>query len=181
MRPEQTEFHLTRGDFAQVTVADAERGCGDHRHANFAARADQAVAVHGANAGQGVCGEGAGQGEGSREREEGMSAVFSMLAQISAATRPTEKRTKFNPRPAGLIQPGSATEAVLAFLESSPGLKTEAQIIWATKCSHSAVSWALLRLRAWKRIDAVSDPSRNSRYLRYRATALMVKRGEANE
>ena len=107
-------------------------------------------------------------------------SVFSQLAMISAASQPAKKRTNFNPRPAGVIQSGSATEEVLAFLKDSPGLKTEAQIVWATKRTHAAVSWALLRLRAWKMIDAVSDPKRNARYLRYRAAALIAKRGDSN-
>ncbi|WP_150429143.1 helix-turn-helix domain-containing protein [Dechloromonas sp. CZR5] len=98
-------------------------------------------------------------------------SVVSMLSDIAESRQPSKKSQKFNPRPAGVIQPGSATEAVLGFLKDSPGLKTEAQIIWATKFSHSAVSWALLRLRAWGMIDAIADPSRNSRYLRYKATA----------
>lgn len=96
-------------------------------------------------------------------------SFMSMLQQVAEATGKTKPvPRKFNPRPAGVIQPGSATEAVLAFLKDSPGLKTEAQIVWATKRTHAAVSWALLRLRAWKMIDAVSDPKRNARYLRYR-------------
>lgn len=107
------------------------------------------------------------------------SMVLSMLAQISVVSQPV-KRRKYNPRPAGVIQPGSATEAVLAFLKASPGLKTEAQIIWATKFSHSAVSWALLRLRAWNKVEAISDPTRNSRYLRYKATAEALNQVKAN-
>lgn len=98
-----------------------------------------------------------------------MSFLLQTLQQIAECDQSAKpKSRKFNPRPAGVIQPGSATEAVLAFLKTSPGLKTEAQIVWATKRSHSAVSWALLRLRAWGMIEAIGDPSRNSRYLRYR-------------
>ena len=99
--------------------------------------------------------------------------MFSMLQQIVAGAKRQEPPKRFNPRPPGVIQEGSATEAVLSFLTESPGLKTEAQIVWATKRTHSAVSWALLRLRSWHKIDAVEDPSRNSRYFRYR-----LKRGE---
>lgn len=96
-------------------------------------------------------------------------SFVSMLQQASAAKQPSKPAPrKFNPRPAGVIQPGSATEAVMAFLKTSPGLKTEAQIVWATKRSHSAVSWALLRLRAWNMIDAIGDPARNALYHRYR-------------
>lgn len=96
-------------------------------------------------------------------------SFMAMLQQASEAKQPNKPAPrKFNPRPAGVIQPGSATEAVLAFLRDSPGLKTEAQIVWAVKRSHSAVSWALIRLRGWKLVEAVPDHSRNGRYLRYR-------------
>lgn len=107
-------------------------------------------------------------------------SVASMLSDIAESMQPSKKAQKFNPRPAGVIQPGSATEAVLGFLKDSPGLKTEAQIIWATKFSHSAVSWALLRLRAWNKVEAIADPTRNSRYLRYKATAEASNQVKAN-
>jgi DNA-binding transcriptional ArsR family regulator len=100
---------------------------------------------------------------------EQQNTLLAMLHQIAATKKPKQPPRKFNPRPPGVTQGDSATVAVLAFLELSPGLKTEAQIVWATKRTHSAVSWALLRLRKWGKIDAVPDPSRSSRYYRYRA------------
>lgn len=90
-----------------------------------------------------------------------------MVRQITAVAPSAQGR--FNPRPPGVIREGSATEAVLLFLRSSPGLRTEAQIRWATGRSHAAVSWALLRLRQWKKVRCVQDPARNSRWLRYAA------------
>jgi hypothetical protein len=103
------------------------------------------------------------------QNNKDQSQVSMLFAQMVAAIQPAAKRAeRYNPRPKGTIQKGSATDAVLDFLTKSPGLKTEAQICWATKRSHSAVSWALIRLRSWKRIDAIEDPSRNSRYFRYR-------------
>lgn len=99
---------------------------------------------------------------------EQQNTLLAMLNQIAATKKPEQPPKHFNPRPPGVTQGDSATVAVLAFLESSPGLKTEAQIVWATKRTHSAVSWALIRLRSWGKIEAVPDPSRNQRYYRYR-------------
>jgi DNA-binding transcriptional ArsR family regulator len=107
---------------------------------------------------------------------EQQNTLIAMLQQVVESQKPRKPPPKrFNPRPPGVIQPGSATEAVYDFLAKAPGLKTEAQIVWATKRTHSAVSWSLLRLRSWGKIEAINDPSRNSRYMRYR---LKVEKGE---
>lgn len=100
---------------------------------------------------------------------EQQSTLISMLQQLVDAkpARRRERPKRFNPRPPGVIQEGIASEAVLAFLTESPGLKTEAQIVSATKRTHSAVSWALIRLRTWEKIEAVADRGRHSRYFRY--------------
>lgn len=66
-----------------------------------------------------------------------------------------------------MIRKGSASEAVLQFLLSSPGFKTEAQIQWKTGLSHSKVSWACLYLRRINAIRGVPDTTRCSRYLKY--------------
>ena len=89
-----------------------------------------------------------------------------LVSQLIVTTSP-QKRNRFNPRPPGVIREGSATEAVLSFLKQSPGFKTEAQILWATKRSHAAVSWALLRLRQWGKVACVEDTARSTRYRRY--------------
>lgn len=100
-----------------------------------------------------------------------LSTVGFLVAQIVKSHMPKKVPQKFNPRPPGVIQQGSATEAVLNFLLANHRFYTQQQIMWATKRSHSAVSWALLRLRAWKRVEVIGDAARNSRYLRYRAVS----------
>ena len=77
---------------------------------------------------------------------------------------------RFNPRPPGVIQPGSASDAVLKFLRAQVGFRSEAQILWVTGRSHSAVSWSLLYLIGQGLVEARSDPLRNARYKKYRAT-----------
>lgn len=80
---------------------------------------------------------------------------------------------RYNPRPAGVIQQGSASEAVLQILSASPGrFFTCEQLIRATGRTHAAVSFALLYLRDQGRIEAFPDAARNPRFLRYR-----IKRG----
>lgn len=93
----------------------------------------------------------------------------SLISQLMACavSQPPAPRKRFNPRPPGVIQRGSATDAVLAFLRESGRFHTMAQIMWKTGRSHSAVSWALIRLRAWGLVRTIGDTSRNSRYLRY--------------
>jgi hypothetical protein len=76
---------------------------------------------------------------------------------------------RFNPRPPGVIQPGSTSEAVLQILGSSPGrFFTAQQLIQETGRTHAAVSFALLYLRDQGRIEAYPDAARNPRFLRYR-------------
>lgn len=98
-----------------------------------------------------------------------ISTVCLMMGQISGAARPARAKRKFNPNPPGTIQQGSATEAVFAFLLESTRFFTHAQICFKTGKSHSAVSWALIKLRNRKRIEVIEDATRNSRYFRYRA------------
>ena len=88
-------------------------------------------------------------------------------AIIATAARPP--RMRFNPRPPGVIQPGSTSEAVLQILGASPGrFFTCEQLIQATGRSHAAVSFALMYLRDQGRIEAFPDAARNPRYYRYR-------------
>lgn len=78
-------------------------------------------------------------------------------------------RVRFNPRPPGVIQPGSATDLILRILSESPGrFFTCEQLIRATGRSHAAVSFALLYLRDQELIEAFPDAARNPRYMRYR-------------
>jgi len=97
------------------------------------------------------------------------SSVMAMVSQILACAVETDKTKRFNPRPPGVAQPGGATEAVWNVLVETGAAMTESQLVWRTKKSRSAVTWALIRLKAWKKIDVLSDSPRNSRYCRYRA------------
>lgn len=86
---------------------------------------------------------------------------------LASAPSPLIKPPRFNPRPPGVIRPGSTTDAVIRHLRAHGGFQSHCQIVWATKRSGKAVDWALLFLRSQKLVRAVEDTSRNSRYLRY--------------
>lgn len=84
--------------------------------------------------------------------------------------RVKQPTVRYNPRPPGVIQPGSASEAVLRILTENPGrFFTAQQLIQETGRTHAAVSFALLYLRDQGRIEGFPDASRNPRYMRYRA------------
>ena len=92
-----------------------------------------------------------------------------MVDQLLALKFDEPAKARFNPRPPGVIQPGSASEAVLQILSASPGrFFTCKQLIRATGRTHAAVSFALLYLRDKGRIEAFPDAKRNPRYYRYR-------------
>lgn len=75
---------------------------------------------------------------------------------------------RYNPRPAGVIRPGSATQAVLSLLQAHPGRWfTHFQIVQATDRTQKSVDWALLFLKGRGLIGTTSDDGRNSRYRRY--------------
>lgn len=93
--------------------------------------------------------------------------AFNLAYQLAAAAGGTPAPRK--PRPIEVMRDGSATAAVLEYLRLEPVFRMEAEIRAATGRSHSAVSWALLVLRARGYVLCVPDVVRNSRYLRYRA------------
>lgn len=95
---------------------------------------------------------------------------FSLTWQLFHGPVSEHKSERFNPRPPGVIREGSASDAVLKFLIEAGGFKTEAQILWKVRRSHSAVSWACLYLLRQGLIEARPDVLRNSRYKKYRAT-----------
>lgn len=96
-------------------------------------------------------------------------SVAWIAAQIRAMKADAPRPVRFNPRPPGVIQPGSASEAVLKVLNEQPGrLYTCQQLIEKTGRSHAAVSWACIYLRDQGLIEAVVDGARNHRWLRYR-------------
>lgn len=76
---------------------------------------------------------------------------------------------RYNPHPPGVIWQGSASDAVLSYLEAHPGRwSTSAELIVSTGRTHAAVSWALVYLRSLGAIEAATDAARNPRYLKYR-------------
>jgi hypothetical protein len=92
-----------------------------------------------------------------------------MSQQLSLVEPPAPVR-RFNPRPPGVIRPGSATEAVIEFLRAHPGRFFEHhRIVAAVGRSKVATDWALAYLREQGLVEAIADPRRNERYLRYRA------------
>lgn len=75
---------------------------------------------------------------------------------------------RYNPRPAGVIREGSATQLVLAWLKVHKGWATHHQIRTSVGRSSRAVDFGLRYLRALDLIEHTLDESRNSRYMRYR-------------
>ena len=95
--------------------------------------------------------------------------LLSLAWQFSSIPALVSKPVRFNPRPAGVIREGSTSDLVLKYLCESGGFKTECQILWKVRRSHSAVSWSLLYLQRQGLVEGRRDPTRNSRYLKYRA------------
>lgn len=92
----------------------------------------------------------------------------------SAPEPPLEppRQRQFNPRPAGVIVPGSASDAVFRFLGAND------HIAWVSNYQIEAgakphlpktVRWSLVYLRSLGLVD-VSNDNRNSRWLKYRLT-----------
>jgi hypothetical protein len=75
---------------------------------------------------------------------------------------------RYNPRPAGVIRPGSATHAVLGYLQKHSHWLNHRQICSGTGCTSHAVDWGLIFLKSQGLIECASDDGRNPRYLRYR-------------
>lgn len=98
--------------------------------------------------------------------------IASQLSRMAAAAKPLAlNNPRYNPRPAGVIRPGSATDAVLALLcRRHPTYLNHAQIMRQTERTTKAVCFALVYLKAQGHIEATPDDSRNGRYQRYRAT-----------
>lgn len=95
--------------------------------------------------------------------------AFQLLAQTVRLT--PEPRRRHNPRPPGVIRDGSATESVLALLETQPRRWwTHGQVMALTGRSTKAVGFALLYLRQLELVDVEPD-GRNARYFRYRFRA----------
>lgn len=98
------------------------------------------------------------------------STVQWITDQLLAASMVEEraKAARHNPRPPGVIQSGSATQAVLEFLKAHPHVYFDrAQIVIRTGRTEKSVDWALIYLKQLGVVDTVPDESRNPRYLRY--------------
>lgn len=92
-----------------------------------------------------------------------------MTRQMEAYSLQQTKPAQYNPRPPGVIQPGSARDLILRLLSESPGrFFTCEQVIKETGCTRAAVSLGLLYLRDRGLIEAFPDAERNPRFLRYR-------------
>ena len=80
--------------------------------------------------------------------------------------------SRYNPRPAGVLQEGGAAKAVLSFLQQHPERYfTFSQIVTHTKRTTKSLDWACIFLRSLGYVECARDEGRNSRYLRYRVTS----------
>lgn len=80
---------------------------------------------------------------------------------------------RYNPRPAGVIREGGATDAVLTFLQKHPRrFFCFHEIKMATGKTKPAIDWALIYLKSLGMLECVSDEARNPLYLRYRAVVV---------
>lgn len=97
-----------------------------------------------------------------------MPWVTRQLLSIRRTAEPA--RLHVNPKPPGVMLPGSATHAVWEWLSgrATTAWWTRQQIVTATGRTGKSVDWALLYLRAGGWIE-VSQDARCTRYLRYRA------------
>lgn len=87
----------------------------------------------------------------------------------TAVADPAANMHRFNPKPPGSIQPGSATEALIGFMSRHPNtFFTHAELLRATGRTTKAMAWALIFLRELGAIEVAPDESRNPRFLRYR-------------
>lgn len=97
--------------------------------------------------------------------------ISEQLQRMGAARATAPQIPRYNPRTAGLIRPGCASEIVLAVLVyRSPVFLTFAQIQCHLGFSRSAITFALAYLERMGHIESTSDDGRNPRYRRYRVT-----------
>lgn len=98
-----------------------------------------------------------------------MQWMSAHLIRVAATMdRPPLKRD--NPRK-GMVQDGSATEAVLAWLRVDRRRRvwwSKARIVAGTQRTSKSVDWALIYLRELELVETTSDP-RSPRYHLYRA------------
>lgn len=100
-----------------------------------------------------------------------MAGELSKLAQLRGGLNLNSPR--YNPRPAGVIREGGATDAVLGFLRANPKrFFCHYEIKIATGRSKPSIDWALLFLKSQNLIECVPDDARNPLYRRYRAVVV---------
>lgn len=91
------------------------------------------------------------------------------MQQMALIPAPEPHHPRYNPRPPGLIQPGSGTDAVLQFMAAQPDKwMTRSQIIFGTDRSAKAIDWAISFLVHQGYVRAVQDSIRNPRYRKFR-------------
>lgn len=99
-----------------------------------------------------------------------MNDPFTLVGQIRMARGVVfRKAPQRPPKTFPELRATSASSQVLVFLRNAGGYHRCCEILAGTGRSHSAVSWALLYLRARGLVERVPDAARNSRYLRYKA------------
>lgn len=95
-----------------------------------------------------------------------------LLAYPVALSAPNARQARppFNPRPAGIVRPGSVSFLVLLFMEQDPKRwYWQRQITAGIGRSDKTVAWALVYLRAQGLIESTQRAtSTNPRYLMYR-------------
>lgn len=96
--------------------------------------------------------------------------VAQQILSLPRTPEPARVAGGWNPKPPGVMQPGSATLTVYEYLASRPGRAwySRRQIVAGTGRTGKSVDWALLFLRHTGRVESSRDESRCSRYLRYR-------------
>ena len=81
---------------------------------------------------------------------------------------------RYNPRPKGVICEGSATHAVLLFMQQHPNVFfTLSQLMHHTARTKRSVDFAVIYLKRTHVIEATPDTVRSPRYLKYR----LVRKG----
>ena len=99
------------------------------------------------------------------------------LSQLSGR-QPEAKKHIFNPHPPGILQSGSATQAILQFLQSNPGRYFNChQIILSTGRTAKSVDWGLLMLRSMNLLELRRD-DRSDRYWKYCFKPVLVDEGD---
>lgn len=87
---------------------------------------------------------------------------------------------RYNPRPPGVIQAGSASHAVVEYLtkfSTTQRYFTAGELMRVTNRTHAAVSWALIYLCAQGIVESkpLDVPQVSSRYKKYRLSKDSIK------